>query len=401
MKILHVIPAVARRYGGPSTAVLQMCRALSDAGQGVVLATTDADGGGSLRVPLSCPTRLDGVDAVVFPRQWSEAFKYSRPLAAWLRRHVLQFDVVHIHALLSHACLAAASACRRADVPYVIRPLGTLDPWSLAQKPWRKRVLLFAGGRTALAGADAVHYTAAAEQASVEAGFQTRRGFVAPLGLDDALFAPPVPYDARATNPFVLAISRLHPVKALDALIEAFARVHDGRWRLVIAGDGEAQYVRRLKALAAGTPAARAIEFRGWVDGDEKRVLLRTASLLALPSHHENFGVGLGEAMACGTPAIVSRHVLIAADVAGAGAGWISDNTVPALTDSLREVLDDAPARAAASGAARAFAERLTWPRVATTLIATYEQVVRQAAESRLSRISVTAGSTRRQGHAG
>jgi glycosyltransferase involved in cell wall biosynthesis len=375
MRILHVIPSVAARYGGPSTAVGQMCRALAAAGHEVTLATTDADGSAALAGP---PPELEtsGVRVRIFPRQWSEALKYSRPLQRWLGAHVGEYDVVHVHALLSHACLAAAAACRRAGVPYIVRPLGTLDPWSLAQKPWRKRLLLAAAGRRALAGAAAVHYTAAAEQGEVEAAFTTRGGFVVPLGLDERLFADPWPYERRSASPFVLALSRLHPVKALDALVEAFAQAPRPSWRLVIAGDGERDYVSGLRALAAKLPGGAAVEFTGWVDGHRKRDLLRQASLLALPSHHENFGVGLGEALASGTPALVSPHVLVSREIVEAGAGWVSGNGVPELAAALDRVLADAPARAAASAAARTFAETLTWPRVIDALVREYGNVV-------------------------
>jgi glycosyltransferase involved in cell wall biosynthesis len=399
MRVLHVIPAVARRYGGPSAAVLQMCRALGEAGHDVMLATTDADGAGALDVPLGILTEIEGVKTVIYRRQWSEAFKFSRPLAKWLRTHVPDFDVVHIHALLSHACMAAAQACRHLSVPYIVRPLGTLDPWSLAQKPWRKRVLLAAGGRGALAGADAVHYTAVAEQASVEDAFETRGGFVTPLGIDEAWFAPPIPYEERAAAPFILSLSRLHPVKALDALIEAFGRVARGSWRLVIAGDGDRAYLDTLKALAGRSPAADSIEFHGWVDGADKARLLRTASVLALPSHHENFGVGLAEAMACGTPAVVSRHVMIAGEVAGAGGGWVCDNTVPALAECLARVLSDSRARLEASRAARVHAAQYAWPRVAATLTQAYERVCAAGSAGRVGRTAVTGATAPHLGH--
>jgi glycosyltransferase involved in cell wall biosynthesis len=286
MKVLHVVPSVAARYGGPSTAALQMCRALSAAGAEVHLAATDADGPGRLPQSPGTWSTIDGVRTILFERQWSEALKYSAPLAAWLRASVSDYDVVHIHALLSHACLAAARACRAAGVLYVVRPLGTLDPWSLAQKPWRKRLLLAMGGRKALADATAVHYTAAGEQRFVEAAFRTRRGFVLPLGIDaHFLDEETVPIEARERTPYVLALSRLHPVKALDVLIDAFGDVHaDSAWRLVIAGDGDEEYARALHLRAANSPAAAAIEFSGWVDGEEKRALLRRASLYALPS---------------------------------------------------------------------------------------------------------------------
>ena len=84
MKILHVIPSVASRYGGPSRAVVEMCRALKAAGVDVLIATTDADGAGRLDVKIGEQVSFENVPAIFFPRQWSEAFKYSRPLAQWL-----------------------------------------------------------------------------------------------------------------------------------------------------------------------------------------------------------------------------------------------------------------------------------------------------------------------------
>src|SRR5687767_13054824 len=105
--VLHVIPAVAPRYGGPSQAVVGMARALPRHGVRVLIATTDADARGKLSVPLGVRVDWQGVPAIVFPRQFSEAFKYSGPLGRWLRGHVTDFAVVHIHAVFSHACLAA------------------------------------------------------------------------------------------------------------------------------------------------------------------------------------------------------------------------------------------------------------------------------------------------------
>ena len=386
MKVLHVIPAIAARYGGPSTAVLQMCRALSAAGADVHLAATNADGRGRLPQSPDVWSTIDGVRTILFKRQWSEALKYSAPLAAWLRTSVAEYDAVHVHALLSHACLAAARACRASGIPYVVRPLGTLDPWSLAQKPWRKRVLLAMGGRTALSGAAAVHYTAAGEQRLVEAAFHTRGGFVLPLGIDAwFLEEEAVAQEEREQRPYVLALSRLHPVKALDVLIDAFGDIHtDGSaWRLVIAGDGDEEYARGLRAQAAMSPAASAIEFRGWVDGAEKRALLRGASLYALPSHHENFGVSLVEALACGVPAVVSSHVLVGNDLAAANAAWVTANDRTSLASTLRAAMTDARLRSQKSVAARRFASELAWPRVAARLLEVYASLQADASVSR------------------
>src|SRR5437867_10427539 len=116
MKVLHVIPGVAARYGGPSRAIVGTCRALRCHGVESLILTTDADGPGRLPVELAHPVTYQGVQVIFFPRQYSEGFKYSRPLAHWLEKNVTSFDLVDIEAVFSHSSLAAARACRRAGV---------------------------------------------------------------------------------------------------------------------------------------------------------------------------------------------------------------------------------------------------------------------------------------------
>src|SRR6185369_11193745 len=97
-----------------------------------------------------------GLPARFFPSQLGESFKYSRPMAAWLDANISDFDLVHIHSVFNHASVAAAHACRKGKVPYVIRPLGTLEPWSMAQKPLRKHFFLQVSGKGILRRAAAV-----------------------------------------------------------------------------------------------------------------------------------------------------------------------------------------------------------------------------------------------------
>src|ERR1051325_10743542 len=130
MRVLHVIPSVSERSGGPATAIVPMCRALMREGIEVLLVTTDAG------LPESNGSVLDykGVPAKFFRLQLGESFKYSRPMADWLNANIKTFDLAHVHAIFNHSSVAAARACREAGVPYVIRPLGTLEPWSMTQK---------------------------------------------------------------------------------------------------------------------------------------------------------------------------------------------------------------------------------------------------------------------------
>ena len=149
---------------------------------------------------------IDGVPTILFRRQFSEALKYSAPLAAWLQKSVpSEYDVVHVHALLSHACLAAAAACRANHVPYVVRPLGTLNRWSLAQKPWRKRVLLATERpKGARSRRRAVHYTATRRAAARRRRFQRRSAASScRLGIDASVLDE-APLPAAGTRPVAL-----------------------------------------------------------------------------------------------------------------------------------------------------------------------------------------------------
>lgn len=380
MKLLHVIPAVAPRYGGPSVAVTGMCRGLTEAGHEVLLATTDADGRGRIDVATGTPQDREGVSTLFFPRQWSEALKFSAPLARWLARNVTSYDTVHVHAVFSHASLAAAAACRKEQVPYVVRPLGTLDPWSMRQKRLRKWCSWQLAAKRAIRGAAAVHYTTIGERASSEAWMGTNHGVVIPLGIDERFFDSPgigKTSTARPPAPHVLVLARLHPKKGVHLLLEAFldaARDELGDWRLVIAGDGPANYVRSLKQRVALQNRER-VTFAGWLSDREKLLSLQEAELLALPSRQENFALAVVEALACGTPVLVGEQVNLADEIRAAGAGWVVPRDRGALAAALRQILADADERRARGAAGRRFAERYRWPRVIPGLVRLYESI--------------------------
>jgi glycosyltransferase involved in cell wall biosynthesis len=375
MRVLHVIPSVAERSGGPATAILPMCRALVEQAADVALVATNE---GLTQTNTERFTDYKGVPARFFPVQLGASFKYSRPLAAWLKRNLHDFDVVHIHAVFNHASVAAAGACRNVNVPYVVRPLGTLDPWSMKQKPVRKRVFWLVSGRKMLEHSAAVHYTAQAEKEATEKYLRMNHGRVIPLGVEagDAAQSNGLSewFPALAQQPYVLVLSRLDPKKGLDVLIEAFVslvrRPQFAGWRLVIAGDGPREYVAALKEKAANS---HRIVFTGWVEGEQKEALLRNASLLALPSRHENFGFCVMEAMARGVPVLLSPQVNLAREIEAADAGWIVERDE--LTGGLVAALEDESARARRGQAAHVFAQRYLWKKTATDLIDLYNEV--------------------------
>jgi glycosyltransferase involved in cell wall biosynthesis len=318
-----------------------------------------------------------GVPALFFEPKFGASFKYSRPLAAWLTTNIKNFDLAHIHAVFNHSSIAASQASRKASVPYIIRPLGTLDPWSMTQKSLRKRLFWQLSGKAMLNGAAAVHYTSEVEKLSTERLLGLNHGRVIALGVG----ANSNGNGARIfPEPYVLVLSRLHPKKGLDVLIDAFLSLIRkgklGNWRLVIAGDGPADYVSKLKSVASAQPDR--IVFTGWLDEDKKHEVMSGASLLALPSHQENFGLCVMEALAHSVPVLVSPNVNLATEIVAANAGWVAALDEDALAAKLSEALSDEEELMKRGRAGKQLSQKYSWANVATGLVSLYTEVLTQ-----------------------
>ena len=369
-----------------------MCRALRARGVDVLLATTDAD---VVNVPpRNTVVDYEDIPAIFFQSQLGQSFKFSRPMSLWLSNHVQQFDLIHIHAVFNHACVVAARACHKIGVPYIIRPLGTLDSWSLSQKKWRKQVFWKLVGDKMLRDAMFVHYTTVAEQSNVEATFGLKNGRVIPLAIEQecrSIAHPNEQVDPVIPeingHPYVLVLSRLHPKKGLDVLIDAFlnviARSDFQNWRLVIAGDGQADYVQLLRNQTRTLGAENKVFFCGWLNGEEKWRALTKASLLALPSYQENFGLCVIEALICGVPVLVSPHVNLARDIERAGAGWVAAVERGRIEKALQEVFTNEVERSRRGTAGKLFSQQFSLNRLATELIQLYSLVTSDFNEHR------------------
>lgn len=361
-----------------------MCRALQVQGTEILIATTNADGDGELPVAVGEEVVYHGVPTVLFSRQWSEALKYSRPLALWLDRNVGKFDLVHIHAVFSHACVSAAAACRKRRVPYLVRPLGTLDPWSLKRKNIRKRIFWHLGVKQMLTRAAAIHYTTIEEKKLVEAELGLCKGIVVPNGIDlsivDRQMEPLSEPLGSGDDPYILALSRIHPKKGFELLIEAFAALKGqgrfGNWRLIFAGDGDEQYVNQLKALARRRGLNGDALFVGWLEGGRKYAALKGASLLAMPSYQENFGISLIEAMAYGVPVLVSPHVNLAPEIEKINAGWVAKLDKELIAAVLADALGDERERRRRGESGREWARQFSAAETAAKLAGLYESLI-------------------------
>lgn len=396
LAVLHAIPSVSLVHGGPSRAIRMMEAALRERGVEVLTVATDDDGPGR-RVVRRCGVAIDeeGARRVYFAKRF-EFYTTAPSFAVWAWRNVRRFDVVHVHALFSFMSVVAATVAWLRGVPFVLRPLGTLSAYGLAERrPWLKRVSLGLIERPLLRRASAVHCTSEAEAADVRALAAGANAVVIPLavpevadeGSVDADDVAAAVDDEVAASAFgdvpdgarVLFLSRLDPKKNVECLLAAWTSVRRAhpKARLVIAGSGEASYVASLRAAAtAGGDAG--VVWVGQVEGERKRALLVQASMFVLPSFNENFGIAAVEALAAGVPCVLSEGVAVASDVAAAGAGLMVRAEPAAVADAIGRVLGDAPLRAAMAAAARRVARERFSPRVmGARLQALYTEVQR------------------------
>lgn len=346
---MHVIPSVGALRGGPSVLVRALASSLSQAGIETHIATTDDNGSGQLRVPLGVPKVEAGVTYWYFRRQ-TRFYTFSWPLARWLARHIREFDVVHIHALFSFAALPAAFFARRQGVPYIVRPLGTLNEWGMKnRRPWLKRISFRFVESRILRNATLIHYTS--EQERAEANKLPLPPSLSEI-IPNALSNDSPAYISghfRAQHPelqgrrIVLFLSRLDTKKGLDLLLPAFAKVRQQLPDavLVLAGDGERNFVNRLKTQADSLGINAALFWAGFLSGASKWSALADADIFVLPSHSENFGIAVLEAMAVGTPVVVSDQVALHREILHAKAGLVAVRNTDSLAATILQLLND------------------------------------------------------------
>ncbi len=178
----------------------------------------------------------------------------------------------------------------------------------------------------------------------------------------------------------MLVLSRLHPKKNLDLLLDVFLDVTSEaefkHWRLVMAGEGDSGYVCHLKRMLVRREGENRILFTGWLYGPEKTSALKGAELLALPSRQENFGLSVVEGLACGVPVLISQHVNLADEIQSANAGWVVNLERGALAKTLAEILRSQVDRASRGAAGQKLVRsRFTWLVVTAELSSLYRSV--------------------------
>lgn len=373
LRVLHLIRSADPRAGGPIEGVIRQSEALK--GRVVrELATLD---------PPDAPF-LQGAPMKVHPlglsgNTWEDRsllirFGYSSAFTPWLRRNVRNYDCVVVNGIWDFAAVGAAQVLPRLDVPYFVFTHGMLDPWFRRRYPikhLRKQLFWWKFQGPLLSGARRVFFTTEEEQVLARnafLGFNDYRGQVVGYGTADvtgdaaaqiAAFRAATP--KLGDRPYLLFLSRIHPKKGCDLLLRAFAGIAAARPELdlVIAGPEQAGWGDKLRRIAAEAGVADRIHWPGMLSGDPKWGAFRGAEAFVLPSHQENFGIVVAEALACGTPVLITDKVNIWREVQAGGAGLIGPDDQSGADNLLKRWIGlDADERARMRTAARACFER-------------------------------------------
>ncbi|MCP9929761.1 glycosyltransferase [Cyanobium sp. AMD-g] len=283
----------------------------------------------------------------------ASGYGYRRGLPARILDLAQQHDVVIIEGTWQYHAYATWRALRGTGIPYFVYTHGMLDPWfkrTYPLKHLKKWTYWPWADYRVLRDARAVLFTTEQERRLARQSFWLYRAKERVVGYGTS---PPAG-DAQTQRQLFLAtyphlqgkrlwlfLSRIHPKKGVDLLIEAFAAVatSDPQLHLVIAGPDQVGWQAALQTRAAELGVAHRIIWPGMLSGDLKWGAFRAAELFCLPSHQENFGIVVAEALACGLPVAIAEPVNISAEVAAAGAGLVHDDTVAGTTEALRQWL--------------------------------------------------------------
>lgn len=385
MKILHVIPSLSPALGGPTQVALEIVKGIRQQGIDAEILTTNHDVGGTLDVTLHQLTEYQGVPVWFLPVSYAlKEYIFSFSLIKWLWQHIDRYDILDNHYLFSYLPSCAAAIARLRQVPYTVRTQGQLTPWALQQSRFKKQLYTSLIERHNLSQAAAIHCTTAQEVIDLRNFGINTPAFTLPLGVElpmpisNATLELQKLFNIPSDRQIILFLSRLHPKKRPDLLIDAFRQVitHHPNTHLVMAGSGDANYVEYLQRLTAQNSLSDRLTFTGFVTGHKKNLLLQGADIFVLPSHSENFGIAVAEAMAAGLPVIVTPGVQISTDIATANAGIIIDDPAK-LVEAITQLVESPERRSLLGQNAISLVEnKYNWNTITRQLISDYSDII-------------------------
>jgi len=352
LKILQLVHTLDPSVGGVAAAVLALSRGLARRGHKldvVVLDEPDVVAAVADRGPADNIT----VHAL---GSGLTSYRYSRTLWPWLRQHGGDYDRVIVNGIWQYLSFAAWRRYAGSSVPYYVFPHGMLDPWFKETFPLKhlKKWLYWPWAEyRVLRDAAAVIFTAEEER------FRARKSFwlyrcrekVSPLGVEAPLISSNAKSEFLSRYPQLqnsrnfLFLGRLHPKKGCDILLEAFARFRSNdSISLILAGPDQVGWESDLRRQVTRLNLTNRVVFTGMLEGSMKQGAFASAEAFVLPSHQENFGISVVEALAVSVPVLISNRVNIWREIEADRAGYVESDDLAGTTRLLQRWIDTAPA---------------------------------------------------------
>ena len=352
LKILQLVHTLDPSVGGVAAAVLALSRGLARRGHKldvVVLDEPDVVAAVADRGPADNIT----VHAL---GSGLTSYRYSRTLWPWLRQHGGDYDRVIVNGIWQYLSFAAWRRYAGSSVPYYVFPHGMLDPWFKETFPLKhlKKWLYWPWAEyRVLRDAAAVIFTAEEER------FRARKSFwlyrcrekVSPLGVEAPLISSNAKSEFLSRYPQLqnsrnfLFLGRLHPKKGCDILLEAFARFRSNdSISLILAGPDQVGWESDLRRQVTRLNLTNRVVFTGMLEGSMKQGAFASAEAFVLPSHQENFGISVVEALAVSVPVLISNRVNIWREIEADRAGYVELDDLAGTTRLLQRWIDTAPA---------------------------------------------------------
>ncbi len=333
MRLLHVICTTSSESGGPIEAIYRISEVLLRNGLDITVA--------SLESSEEVAGRNFPFTHIALGRGFGK-YRYNSQLAPWLRKNACHFDAVILHGIWNYASFGSWRALRRLDIPYFVFIHGMMDPWfrdAYPAKHLAKQIYWFFIEGKVLRDATRTLFTCEEEMLRAR---QVFRGHayreqvvlygtaVPPQGAKTQTAMFHARFPSLKSKHFLLFLGRIHPKKGCDLLIRAFAECLANlpeHTDLVFAGPDQIGWSRELQRFAEELEIASRVHWVGMLSGDLKWGAIRLADALIIPSHQENFGFVVAEAMACGIPVLISDKVNIWREILAAEAGLVESDT--------------------------------------------------------------------------
>ncbi len=367
------------KFGGTVTTGFAMAHELSRQGHQVFTLATDAKRQSEDIVPVSKDTVWDGTQVRYCKKYGPTPPFWSPELRRQVRLRAAAYEVALIRSCWTYIGLAASKECRKAGLPYLAYPEGSLDPWTLRYSRLKKRLWWHLGERTYFQGGAAIIALTRAEREHIRRMGLTNRVEVIPNGINLADLENTLTRQEIEANwgklkdrRWLLFLGRLHPKKGMDLLLPAFAKVarQFPDLMLVIAGPDEGGYAHSVEKMAMDLGLAQRVLLTGPVYGVAKAGLMKQAEVFVLTSYSEGQPLAVLEALGCGIPALLTEPCNVP-EVAEEGAGLVVPLSVKAISQALGEIMQEKNVRQEMGQKAQSLVRsRFTWSKVAHQTIA-------------------------------